>query len=68
MNSKRLIIVQVIYRDDHGFYMSVERELDDAIITARQLLVDGYDVRLSLDRGFESAYGQLLREKAKVLQ
>jgi len=68
MNAKRQIIVQVIYRDDHGFYMTVERELDDAIITARQLLVDGYDVRLCLDKSFESAYDMLLREKARVLQ
>ena len=68
MTASRLILVQVIYKDDNGFYMSVERELDDAIITARQLLVEGRDVRLFVDKGYESAYDLLIKNKARVLQ
>jgi len=64
----RIVIVRLIYRDDNGFYMTVERELDDAIITARQLLVEGRDVRLMLDKEFNTAYDMLLRQRAKVLQ
>ena len=64
----RIVIVKIIYRDDHGFYMQEERELDDAIITARQLLLEGRDVRLRCDKDYDSAYDLLLREKARILQ
>lgn len=64
----RIVIVKVIYRDDHGFYMQVERELDDAIITARELLVEGRDVRLMCDKDYDTAYDLMMREKARVLQ
>jgi len=62
----RIVIVQIIYRDDCGFYCQVERELDDAIITARQLLLEGRDVHLNVNREYESAFDLIMREQVRA--